>query len=45
MHNNRGMGIVEIMLALTVLIIFILVFRDRIVDFAVFLYREFNKIQ
>lgn len=45
MHNNRGMGTVEIMLALTALIIFVLVFRERIVDFAVFLYREFIEIQ
>ncbi len=40
-HDNRGMGAVEIILVLTVLIIFVLVFRDRIVDSAVFLCRKF----
>ncbi len=41
MHDNRGMGTVEIILVLTVLIIFVLVCRDRIVDSAVSLCREF----
>jgi len=39
------MGTVETMLALTALIIFILVFREKIVDFAVFLCREFIESQ
>ncbi len=43
-HDNRGMGTVEIILVLTVLIIFALVFRDRIVDSAVSLCREFMRI-
>ncbi len=41
MHDNRGMGTVEIILVLTVLIIFILVFREKLAETAVFLYREF----
>ncbi len=45
MHNNRGMGTVEIILVLTVLIIFVLVFRDDIVDSAVFLFRKFIETQ
>ncbi len=44
-HDNRGLGTVEIILVLTVLIIFVLVFRDEIVDFAVFLCRKFLEIQ
>lgn len=40
-NDNKGMGVVEIILVLTILIILVLTFRDRLVEFMAWLYQCF----
>lgn len=39
--DNKGMGVVEIILVLTILIILVLTFRDRLVETMAWSYRRF----
>lgn len=40
-NDNKGMGVVEIILVLAILIILVLTFRDRLVELMTWLYRCF----
>ena len=42
-HNNRGLGTAEIILVLAVLIVLIFLYRERMVELAVSLCREYVK--
>ena len=39
MKNSKGMGVVEIILVLAILVILVLLFRDKIMEFMAWLYR------
>lgn len=40
-NDNKGMGVVEIILVLAILIILVLTFRDRLVELMTWLYQFF----
>ena len=45
MNNNKGLGMAEIALILAILIVFVLVFRDNLVELIGYVYRELMEIQ
>lgn len=44
MNDNKGLGMVEIILILAILIAFVLAFRENLIEWTGYLYRGFVRV-